>query len=217
MARWPSLNKEKRKTTMTKNPYPGKFIVFEGLDGSGTTTQAELLLKYLKRGNKKAYLAGEPTSSLIGGLIKSQIAGEWKSSPECLQLLFTADRAHHLEKEIIPLLKKRITVICVRYLLSTLAYGDLDVKDEKWLREINKKFILPDLTFLLKVRPKICIERIKKERFHKELFEEEDKLKKVYKNYLKVAKKFKNVHIVDGEKPIEEVFKQIVKLLPSKF
>jgi len=202
---------------MTKNPYPGKFIVFEGLDGSGTTTQAELLLKYLKRGNKKAYLAGEPTSSLIGGLIKSQIAGEWKSSPECLQLLFTADRAHHLEKEIIPLLKKRITVICVRYLLSTLAYGDLDVKDEKWLREINKKFILPDLTFLLKVRPKICIERIKKERFHKELFEEEDKLKKVYKNYLKVAKKFKNVHIVDGEKPIEEVFKQIVKLLPSKF
>ena len=217
MARRPSLNKEKRKTTMTKNPYPGKFIVFEGLDGSGTTTQAELLLKYLKRGNKKAYLAGEPTSSLIGGLIKSQIAGEWKSSPECLQLLFTADRAHHLEKEIIPLLKKRITVICVRYLLSTLAYGDLDVKDEKWLREINKKFILPDLTFLLKVRPKICIERIKKERFHKELFEEEDKLKKVYKNYLKVAKKFKNVHIVDGEKPIEEVFKQIVKLLPSKF
>ena len=130
--------------------------------------------------------------------------------------MFTADRAHHLEKEIIPLLKRRITVICVRYLLSTLAYGNLEIKDEKWLMEINKKFILPDITFLLKVSPKTCIQRIKKERFHKELFEEEDKLKKVYKNYLKFAKKFKNVHIVDGEKPIEEVFSQIEHIVRSK-
>jgi len=194
---------------MKKNLHHGKFIVFEGLDGSGTTTQSELLLKHLKRKNKKAYLTGEPTSSLIGGLIKSQISGEWKSSPECLQLLFTADRAHHLEKEIIPLLKRRITVICTRYVLSTLAYGNSEIKDEKWLMEINKKFILPDITFLLKVSPKICIRRIKKERFHKELFEKEDKLRKVFKNYLKFAKKFKNIYIIDGEKSIKEVFEKI--------
>jgi len=205
---------------MIKNPYPGQFIVFEGLDGSGTTTQSALLLKYLKRKNKKAYLTGEPTSSLIGGLIKSQIAGEWKSSPECLQLLFTADRAHHLEKEIIPLLKKGINVICTRYLLSTLAYGNLDIKDEKWLMGINKKFILPNITFLLKVSPKTCIQRIKKERFHKELFEKEEKLKGVYKNYLKFAKKpalskvegFENIYIIDGEKPIKKVFEEIKNL-----
>ncbi|PJA83165.1 MAG: dTMP kinase, partial [Candidatus Nealsonbacteria bacterium CG_4_9_14_3_um_filter_37_29] len=170
---------------MITNPYPGKFIVFEGLDGSGTTTQANLLFKYLKKQGKKVYLTGEPTRSLIGGLIEGQISGDWKSTPECLQLLFTADRAHHLEKGIIPLLKKGITVICIRYILSTLAYGNLDIKDEKWLMTINKKFIWPDITFLLKVSPKICIQRIKKERFHKELFEKEEKLKGVYKNYLK--------------------------------
>ena len=149
-------------------------------------------------------------------LIEGQIAGDWQSSPECLQLLFTADRTYHLEKEIIPLLKKRISIICVRYLLSTLSYGELDIKDGKWLREINKKFILPDITFLLKVSPKICIQRIKKERFHKELFEKEDKLKKVFKNYLKFAKRFKNIYIINGEKSIKEVFSQIKNIVHSK-
>lgn len=194
---------------MIKNPYPGKFIVFEGLDGSGTTTQANLLFKYLKKGGKKVYLTGEPTRSLIGGLIEGQISGDWQSSPECLQLLFTADRVHHLEKEMIPLLKKRITVICTRYILSTLAYGSLDIKDTQWLINLNKKFIWPDITFLLKVSPKICINRIKKERFHKELFEKENKLKKVSKNYLKFAKKFKSIYIINGEKSIREVFEEI--------
>ena len=194
---------------MTKDSYKGKFIVFEGLDGSGTSTQANLLFKYFREKDKKVYLTGEPTSSLIGGLIKSQIAGDWQSSPECLQLLFTADRAFHLEKEIIPLLERGITVICTRYILSTLAYGSIDIKDTQWLMNLNKKFILSDITFLLKVSAKTCIQRIKKERFHQELFEKEEKLKEVFKNYLKFAKKFKNVYIIDGEKPIKEVSEEI--------
>ena len=198
---------------MNKNPYPGKFIVFEGLDGSGTTTQANLLFKYLKKQGKKVYLTGEPTRSLIGGLVEGQIAGDWKSSPECLQLLFTADRAHHLEKEIIPLLKKGITVICTRYILSTLAYGSINIKDSQWLINLNKKFIWPDITFLLMVPPKICIQRIKKERFHKELFEKEEKLKKVLKNYLKFTKKFKNTYVINGEEPIKKVGEGIKKNL----
>jgi len=145
---------------MRKNPYPGIFIVFEGLDGSGTTTQANLLFKYLRKttthpppSRKRApvFLTGEPTRSLIGGLIEGQISGDWQSSSECLQLLFTADRAYHLEKGIIPLLKKGITVICTRYILSTLAYGSIDIKDTQWLINLNKKFIWPDITFLIKV------------------------------------------------------------------
>ena len=104
-------------------------------------------------------------------------------------------------------------MICTRYILSTLAYGNLEIKDEKWLMEINKKFIWPDITFLLKVSPKTCIKRIKKERFHKELFEKEEKLKGVYKNYLKFAKKPKNIYIIDGEKPIPEVFEEIKKYI----
>ncbi|MFH1894932.1 MAG: dTMP kinase [Patescibacteria group bacterium] len=198
---------------MKKNPYSGKFIVLEGLDGSGISTQAELLFEYLKKQGKKVYLTSEPTRSLIGGLIASQISNHWQSSPECLQLLFTADRAYHLEKEIVPLLKKGITVICVRYILSTLAYGNSEIDGGKWLAEINKKFILPDITFLLMVSPKICIKRIKKERFHEELFEKEEKLNKVYKNYLKFAKNFKNVYFINGGKTIKEVSEEVKKYI----
>jgi len=158
---------------MQKNSYLGNFIVFEGLDGSGKSTQAELLLSYLKKKGKKAHLTSEPTRYLIGGLIKSFVTHDWKSTPECLQLLFAADRAHHLNKEIIPLLKKGVIVISDRYFLSSLAFGALEVKDGDWLFDINKKFILPDLTIILKVKPKTCVQRMAKEKFSLTLFEKE--------------------------------------------
>jgi dTMP kinase len=198
---------------MIKNPFSGKLIVFEGLDGSGQSTQADLLFRYLKNSGKKVYLTAEPTTFLIGGLIKSQLSGEWKSSPECLQLLFTADRAYHLEKEIIPLLEKGVNVICTRYVLSTLAFGGIEIEDRDWLWQINDKFIFPDETFFLKTSPATCINRIKKERFHEELFEKEEKLEKVLKNYLEYVSKFENVRIIDGEKPIEEVFEEVKKYI----
>src|SRR3989338_2983887 len=107
----------------------GKFIVFEGLDGAGSSTQANRLADYLRLSGKKAIVTKEPTNNMIGGLIRGQLTSDWKTWPECLQLLFSADRAHHLEKEIIPLLKQGITVITDRYFFSTLAYGALEIKD----------------------------------------------------------------------------------------
>jgi dTMP kinase len=197
---------------MIKNPYKGKFIVFDSLDGAGNSTQAKLLADYLNKIGKRTHITKEPTSSLIGGLIKSQLTHDWKSSPECLQLLFCADRAYHLEKEIIPLLKKGINVISDRYFFSTMAYGNLEINDLNWLIEINKKFILPDLTFFLKVSPRVCIERIKKDRFEITLFEKEEILRKVWRNYEILAKRFKNVYIINGERPIEEISKEIIKI-----
>lgn len=199
---------------MLQNPFPGKFIVFEGLDGSGTTTQASLLFEYFKKQGRKAYLTSEPTGSMIGGVIKSRLSGAWESSPECLQLLFSADRAYHLEKEIVPLLQKGIDVICTRYILSALAYGSLEIKDEKWLEEINKKFIVPDTTFFLKTKPETCIKRIRRERMHKELFEKKDDLIKVYKNYLKLLKNFPKIFLIDGEKTINEISYEIISKRP---
>jgi len=93
---------------MKKNKYKGKFIVIEGLDGSGSSTQVVRVANFLKERNKKIHITKEPTNNLIGGLIRGQLTGDWKSSSECLQLLFAADRAHHLEKELIPLLKKEL-------------------------------------------------------------------------------------------------------------
>jgi len=201
---------------MIKNPYKGKFIVFDSLDGSGQSTQAKILTDYLKKIGKKVHLTKEPTSYLIGGLIKSQLTHDWKSSQICLQLLFCADRAYHLEKEVIPLLKRGINVISDRYFFSTMAYGNLEIKDLDWLIKINEKFLIPDLTFFLKVSPKICLERIKKDRFEVTLFEKEKILEKVWKNYQKIAKIFPNVFIIDGEREVDEISKEIQKIAFKK-
>jgi dTMP kinase len=174
------------------------------------------LADYLNKIGKKTQITKEPTSYLIGGLIKSQLSRDWKSSQVCLQLLFAADRAYHLEKEILPLLKKGINVISDRYFFSSLAYGNLEINDMNWLIEINRKFLLPDLTFFLKVSPKICIQRIKKDRFQITLFEKEKILKKVWKNYEILAKKFKNVFVINGERSIEKIAQEIREIAIKK-
>jgi len=208
---------------MIKNPYPGKFIVFEGLDGSGSTTQASKLRDWLNRAQKElvlgkplAHLTKEPTNNIIGGLIRGQLTGDWKTRPECLQLLFAADRSHHLEKEVIPLLKNGVTVISDRYFFSTIAFGASEIADKEWLQGLNKPFLLPDLTFLIKVAPRVCLQRIKGDRFSVELFEREEALIRVWQNYEELAKKFDDVYIVDGEKPIEDISQGIKSLVRSK-
>ncbi|OYT43249.1 MAG: dTMP kinase [Candidatus Aenigmarchaeota archaeon ex4484_56] len=190
----------------------GFFVVFEGLDGSGTSTQAHLLTKYLRKTKKAYFLTKEPTNNLIGGLIRGQLTNEWKSSMECLQLLFAADRAHHLEKEIDPALKKGFIVVCDRYKLSSIAYGSTEA-DTNWLIRINEKFREPDLTILLKVSPKKCIERIKG-RFSFELFERENILSKVWSVYEVFVGG--NIVMVDGERSIEDIHKDIVSLIEKK-
>ncbi len=204
---------------MRKNPYQGKFIVFDSLDGAGNSTQAKLLVDWLKKKGIRAHLTKEPTATLIGGLIKSQLARDWKSSALCLQLLFAADRAYHLEKEVLPLLKRGVWVVCDRYFFSSFAYGNVKIKDWEWLLKVNEKFIFPDLTFFLKVGPKKCLERIKKDRFEITLFENEKILKKVWENYEKIAQNFKNlnVFVVDGEKEIKTVFAQIKRIVEKNF
>jgi dTMP kinase len=207
---------------MHKNIYPGKFIVLDGLDGAGQSTQAGKLVDYLsekkqklKFGHTGVHSTKEPTSGLIGGLIRGQLTHDWKSSQECLQLLFAADRARHLGKEILPLLERGVIVICDRYFFSSFAFGALDLK-QNWLFQINQNFLLPDITFFLKVSPKICAERIKRNRYEITLFEKEEIAIKVWKNYQKLNKKFKNVYIINGEKPVDKVFEQIKTIIDRK-
>jgi len=199
--------------TMYKNHYSGRFIAFEGLDGAGSTTQAKKLSVYLRKRHKKVHLTKEPTNNLIGGLIRGQLTKEWRTGPECLQLLFTADRAHHIEKEVIPLLKQGITVITDRYFFSSVAFGSLGIEDREWLREINDRFILPDITFILKVSPKVCLQRINESRFHLELFEEEADMEKIWRTYADLAQEYGDVYIVSGEKSEEEVFMEVSKIV----
>ncbi len=197
---------------MKKNTYPGKFIVFEGLDGAGSSTQIDKLAAALKKEGKNPVVTKEPTNNIIGGLIRGQLTKDWNSSMECLQLLFAADRAHHLDRLIIPALKDKKIVLCDRYFFSTVAFGALDL-DRNWLMEINDQFLLPDLIVLLKVSPRECLKRMHENRFQLELFEEEKKLQKVWKTYVWLANKFPNVKIVDGARSIESIASDIDKIV----
>jgi dTMP kinase len=195
---------------MFKNHYKGKFIAIEGLSGSGATTQAYNLKNYFR--SKKTLITKEPTNDIIGGIIRAALKKDWKiSSPHALQLLFTADRANHLNNEIIPSLEKGINVITDRYFLSSIAYGSVEINDKEWLCNINDQFILPDLTILIKISSKTCMERIKNDDLGIKLFDKQKNLEKVWEAYESIAKKYPNVVIIDGEKPKGEVFENILK------
>jgi len=197
---------------MTKNK-KSLFIVFEGLDGAGTTTQIDLLAGFLRNENDhKVIVTKEPTNNIIGGIIRGCLTGDWKTTPAGLQLLFAADRAHHLDHEIKPALSKGCIVISDRYYLSTIAYGAVDL-EKSWLYQINKKFLKPDITFLIDVTPETAISRMQKVRYDLELFEKKETLEKVRKNYLAIAKEEKNLYIINGEEMITRVRDDVNKII----
>lgn len=200
---------------MIKHNYPGKFIVIEGLDGSGKSAQVELLVNFLESnpptgGGKKVILTKEPTiDSEVGRKIKQILKGEIKINPLELQKLYVQDRKEHLENKIIPALKEGKFVVSSRYAFSTFAYGTCDGLDMDLLIKMNEHFLLPDLTIIIDVSPESCVKRIEGRGEPKELFEKKEKLAKVNEVYKKMSAMFENIIMVNGEKAILEVFEDI--------
>jgi dTMP kinase len=190
----------------------GIFIAMEGLDGSGQSTQAEKLAQFLREEGIPVKEEKEPTDNLVGGLIRGQLSGAWDSEPECLQLLFAADRSHHLETEILPALQEGYVVIVDRYMFSSLAYGAMDLELD-WLQEINKLFPVPDITFFIDVPPDTCLERMQRNRFSLELFEKRQLLKQVAAKYEEIIPQYDSIHRIDADKSIERVHYAILSEL----
>ena len=202
---------------MRKNPYPGKFIVIEGLDGSGQTTQVRLLGNFFIEKSYEVVLTKEPTlDSQAGRKIRQILDEKIKAEAESLQELFMQDRREHLQNKILPGLKEGKIIISDRYFFSTFAYGTADNLDLDRLVNLNDDFLLPDLTFILKVRPEICVERIEKRGQGVKLFERKEKLEKVWQTYKILPNRFENVYIVNGENSIEEVFNAIKTIISLK-
>ncbi len=192
----------------------GKFIVFDALDGSGQSTQIELLGNFLKGRGHDVLITKEPTKeSEPGQRIRRILQKQEKASPADLQRLFVDDRRWHLEQIILPHLEKdNSVVISDRYFLSTLCFGMADGLDENWLWEMNKGFLIPDFTIFLDVKPEICIARIEKRGDKRDLFEVKEKLDNAYKNYLYILSKLQNktkVVIINGERQVKEVFQEV--------
>jgi dTMP kinase len=208
------------------------FIVIEGTDGSGVSTQAERLEKKLREEGQEVYLTKEPTNGPAGAMIRLALAGRLvhqnnvhelhSFEPHALALLFAADRMDHLDTDIIPKLKIGLTVISDRYYLSSYAFQGLEV-DIEWLQKINSYCLIPDLTIFLDVDSAICYKRIQRRRWHIELFEEQAKLEEVRKNYLTIIQQLiwqgQNIVIIDGNQPIntiqQQIFREVEKTTPK--
>ncbi len=194
---------------MIKNTHPGKFITFEGLDGSGQSTQVELLEKFLNEKGLPTVKTKEPTlNSKVGKELREILDKQKEASFQKIQELFAEDRKEHLENFIIPNLEKGINVICDRYFFTAFAFGSINL-DLDWLIEINDDFLMPDVAFFLDVGPKTCLRRIEERNKKKTLFENREKLKKAYQNFKEIVKKFSSLKSINGEKPIKEVFEEI--------
>jgi len=158
----------------------GHFIVLEGIDGSGTTTQLQRLADWLIGEGQGVHQTWEPTDNLIGKQIRSLLRGDTGPvEPAVLALLFAADRVDHLAVEIQPNIDQGIHVLCDRYVGSSLAYQGLSL-DLNWVRHINARAKQPDLTLYVRVDSDIAMQRIQSRDGEKrELFERRDLLESI--------------------------------------
>lgn len=193
----------------------GKFIVFEGLDASGKTTQANNLAKRLNSLGIPCAYTKEPTESLPGGIARSAIYKKTHLHNDSIALLFLADRIEHITSDILPALNEGRTVISDRYYLSNIAYQGLEM-DMQLLLKLNEMMVMnklvPDITIFLDVSPKECCERISRDRLRKDLYEEIDKQTGIRNNFLEmfdIMKDRENILIVNSDDNISNVFEKI--------
>ena len=187
-------------------PTRGKFIVLEGIDGSGKTTQGEMLAARLREWGVETYLTCEPTERPIGMLIRQYLSHQIQLSEETAAMLFAADRMDHLLNEddgIAPMVEAGKTVLCDRYYFSSYAYHSLSVPLD-WVVALNVKnaeILRPDLTVFIDVPPDVCLKRLKASRGNLERYEKDDSLRRVRANYMKafdLLKDQEQIAIVDG-------------------
>ncbi len=194
----------------------GRFIVFEGIDGAGKSTQIEKLRQKLVSEGRKVFITAEPTQSVTGGILRDALSGNYKRTAAELAAMFLTDRIFHNVNEnigIIQALEKGYDVISDRYYYSSFAYQGLD-SDIDWVINMNlncpdiKK---PDLCIFLDLDAEKSKSRIDTNRATVEIFEKEEILNKIRDKFFDVFKKlpYENIQIVDAWGTIEEVSERI--------
>ncbi len=195
----------------------GKFIVFEGIDGAGKTTQLKKLEQYLQQQNIAFYLTKEPTDGPIGSLIRNVLNKRIQLDERTMAALFLADRLDHIQNPVNGMLQAQHAgklVITDRYYLSSYAYHSAYVPME-WVISANSecaKLMRPDVIFFLDISPEASLERIRRTRSFLDLYETKERLTQVRINYYKAidaVKSTENVIILDGTQSEDNLFQQI--------
>ncbi|MCI5867789.1 MAG: dTMP kinase [Methanosphaera sp.] len=188
------------------------YIVLEGIDGSGKTTQCQLLSESLKNMGYDVEIVVEPTQSEIGKLIRKQLQDDTSTTDinqQKLSLLFAADRLtlkHKIQNSTDKI------ILSDRSYYSSIAYQNSDSIDPKWIEIINKYAPKPDLTILFDVDEDVAIERCDET----EVFEKLDFLRKTRKNYLRLLEENSEMIKIDSTGSIDDVKYEVLKLLSDK-
>lgn len=189
---------------MREEDYPGTFIVIEGADGAGTTTQAEKLAEELD-----AYYTCEPSDSKPGEKVEEMISSG-DHSAESIALMFAADRMIHLEEEVIPKLEEGKTVVCDRYYHSSLVYQPALGAEYEWVKELNRDAVTPDLTVILDISADTGMSRMESRGMDENIFESLDFQEEVVARYQELKEGLdEQIIVVDSSQSIEEVFSSV--------
>jgi dTMP kinase len=196
------------------------FVVFEGVDGSGTSTQLALLKeKFAAHGLKEPffYPTFEPTDGVIGRLIRSALKNTPPLKAETLAMLFAADRNEHLFAEggIVERCRRGELVVCDRYVLSSLAYQGVECGPEL-PAALNSAFPAPELLLFFDIDPSVSEERIQN-RPSVDIYEHLEFQKKVRERYLSLPDRYRaagvRVETIDAAQSVEKVAEQVWRAL----
>lgn len=196
----------------------GKFIVLEGPDRCGKSTQAKMLFNTLLEHGKEVVLTREPGGTPTAEKIRQIVLEPGLDvRPMAELLLYEASRAQHTQEKILPALKEGKIVICERYTMSTCAYQgygrNIDLKVINTLNRIATLGLAPDLTFVFLMSDKYFTQR--GEYLFSDRLEQEDLAfrQKMRQGYVELAKKTPHVHLIDADKNVDVVQQEVVQLL----
>lgn len=195
------------------------FVVFEGIDGGGKTTQIKKLNDYLLKLDKKVVLTREPGGTNFGKTIRETILHSHKIDPISELFLFMADRSNHVKNVIKPALNSGKIVLCDRYCASTYAYQFVADNLEKYMskqdfnamEKIATHNIYPDITFLFNIDFDSSSTRLRRKLDNMESRKNKsDFYKKVQNAYIDLSKQNSNWVVLDAKRPIDDIFNTIV-------
>ena len=200
----------------------GIFIVFEGIDGAGKTTQVDLLAQNLASLGREVSLSAEPTTLATGKAIRRALSGEEKKSECEMAAMFVLDRiAHNINSEtgIRALTERGIDVISDRYYYSSLAYQGT-ATDYEWVKVMNinsPEIRRPDLCIYLDLLPEESLERISRGRESLEIYENLEKLTAVRAKFLSVVEDLRrdgeSIYVVNAARAAEDIAKEIFEIV----
>lgn len=190
----------------------GTFIVFEGPDGSGTTTQTFLLAERLRNHGIDLIHTEEPTEGVHGRRIREALRGKEKLHPKEMQRIFCEDRKEHVERVIAPALHSKMLVLCDRYIPSTMVYGKAGSVPQEFLEKWNVGFPEPDFLIITLPPFETSWERIL-ERGVQDAFEREAFQRKVHEGYEHYCREHPAARVIDTSRRVEQSAEEIWEIV----